>query len=239
MKDRQRNILNAIIKHFIDTAEPVGSNTLIVNYNFRFSPATMRKEMYDLELAGLISQPHTSAGRIPTDKGYRIYLEEMEEKNQSLIEEKVLKEIHQLQKEYFLNKVYHSIHDGVSLLAKATNNVSFATLPNKRTFYLGMSHILKQPEFAQDALAAARVLEVIENNNNFLHILNTIDIEPGEVKCFIGNENIIDEIKSTSMIVAKYTIQDKPQYFGVLGPTRMNHPYNKIMVKELLKIITN
>ena len=69
--DRRLSILNAIIREFIETAEPVGSQTIMMSYHFSVSPATIRNEMAELENEGLICQPHTSAGRIPTDTGYR------------------------------------------------------------------------------------------------------------------------------------------------------------------------
>lgn len=82
---RKKAILYAIIENYQETGEPVGSRTISKLENLKFSPATIRNEMADLEEMGLIVQPHTSAGRIPTDKGYRLYvdrmLEEQQEKN--------------------------------------------------------------------------------------------------------------------------------------------------------------
>ncbi|MDI6601692.1 MAG: heat-inducible transcriptional repressor HrcA [Thermoanaerobacteraceae bacterium] len=74
---RKRKILEAIIGDYITTAEPVGSRTLAKNYNLGISPATIRNEMADLEEMGYLEQPHTSAGRIPSDKGYRVYVDEI------------------------------------------------------------------------------------------------------------------------------------------------------------------
>ena len=76
-EDRKQEVLKAIVQHFINTAEPVGSNTLLVSYKFHVSPATIRNDMMQLEQAGYIFQPHTSAGRIPTDKAYRLFVDEM------------------------------------------------------------------------------------------------------------------------------------------------------------------
>ena len=74
---RKEKVLKAIIQHFIGTAEPVGSKTVLIKYNLNVSPATIRNDMATLESEGLISQPHTSAGRIPTEKGYRMYIEKL------------------------------------------------------------------------------------------------------------------------------------------------------------------
>jgi len=69
--ERKQRVLEAIIKDYVATAEPVGSRTIARKYNLGVSPATIRNEMADLEEMGLIEQPHTSAGRIPSQLGYR------------------------------------------------------------------------------------------------------------------------------------------------------------------------
>lgn len=75
MDERKQNVLRAIIMDYINTAEPVGSRTIAKKYNLGVSSATIRNEMSDLEELGLIEQPHTSAGRVPSDKGYRYYVD--------------------------------------------------------------------------------------------------------------------------------------------------------------------
>jgi heat-inducible transcriptional repressor len=77
LSEREKQILQSLINHYIATAEPVGSRAIAQKYRLGVSPATIRNTMQDLEELGLISQPHTSAGRIPTDKGYRFYVDSM------------------------------------------------------------------------------------------------------------------------------------------------------------------
>lgn len=79
MKERYREILKAIIHDYVTTAEPVGSRTISKKYSFSLSPATIRNIMADLEEMGYLSQPHTSAGRVPTDRGYRYYVDTLME----------------------------------------------------------------------------------------------------------------------------------------------------------------
>lgn len=233
--DRKKEVLKAIVKHFIKTAEPVGSNTVLVSYNFAVSPATIRNDMAWLENESLIFQPHTSAGRVPTNKGYRMFVDEIadfktarKEALQTL--EKVLEERHQ-------EKIRERLFEVVNLLAKATNNVSFATVPdNERTFFLGLANVLKQPEFASNSIKASRVIEVLENNDNFINLLNSLDIST-QARAFIGEENAIEEIQSCSIIVCKYEIEGYTGFFGILGPTRMNYPYNIALVEEIKKLL--
>jgi len=77
LTDRQQHILWATVRHYIATAEPVGSKALVDEYKLRVSPATIRNAMSVLEKAGLLYQPHTSAGRVPSDSGYRIYVDQL------------------------------------------------------------------------------------------------------------------------------------------------------------------
>ena len=75
--DRQKGILNTLVEEYISSAEPVSSKELQKKHDFGVSPATIRNEMQRLMDAGFISQPHTSAGRVPTDKGYRFYVDNL------------------------------------------------------------------------------------------------------------------------------------------------------------------
>ena len=99
--ERKSKILNALIHHFIKTAKPVGSNVLIDEYNIKLSPATVRNLMAELEEDGFLTQPHTSAGRIPTDKGYRAYVDSLVKLQKFAIEEeeRIKKEYEQKHKE--------------------------------------------------------------------------------------------------------------------------------------------
>ncbi|MCK9582113.1 MAG: heat-inducible transcriptional repressor HrcA [Endomicrobiales bacterium] len=88
LEDRKRKVLQAVIHQYIKTAKPVGSKVLIEEHGFDLSPATIRNIMADLENAGYLSHPHTSAGRIPTDKGYRLYVDSLFELQKLVISEK-------------------------------------------------------------------------------------------------------------------------------------------------------
>ena len=232
--DRKKKVLQAIVKHFIDTAEPVGSNTLLVSYKFHVSPATIRNDMMQLEKAGYIFQPHTSAGRIPTDKAYRLFVDEMADYKQA--RKLALTQLKEIREEYKLEKVKERIYDAVSLLARSTNLVSFATTPdNPRTFFLGMASVLRQPEFS-DSAQASKVIEVLERSDNFIKTLSALDIDKS-VKTFIGEENILENIQSCSIIVTTYKRDGYTGYIGVLGPKRMNYAYNIVLTEEIKKLL--
>lgn len=232
---RKKQILHAIIEHFVATAEPVGSQTIVVSYKMSVSPATIRNDMAELEAEGFIFQPHTSAGRIPTDTGYRHYVNELT--NYDKAYKKAVAVLANLQKEADREKTYEKLQSIVSLLARASENVSFATLPDEeRTFYLGISHILRQPEFMQEPLRASQVVEVLERGTNFLKTLKELDIADSEPQIYIGKENILKEINSCSVIVARYNYKGYKGFFGILGPTRMAYPFNLALVTEMQKL---
>ncbi|MBU1151885.1 hypothetical protein KJ632_03620 [Patescibacteria group bacterium] len=236
-EDRKKQVLNAIVKHFIQTAEPVGSNTILISYKFHVSPATIRNDMMNLEREGFIFQPHTSAGRIPTDKGYRMFVDEMTDHEAARKE--ATKALQKIQGEYKSQKVREHLYDAVSLLTRATKLVSFATTPdNPRTFFLGMSNVLREPEFIQEPVRASEVIEVLERSDNFISTLAELEI--GETpSAFIGEENILEQIQSCSIIVCKYHKEGFEGYLGVVGPKRMNYPFNMALIEEIKKLLEN
>ncbi len=234
-EERKKRVLQAIVKHFVETAEPVGSQTILVSYKFHVSPATIRNDMMFLENEGYIFQPHTSAGRVPTTKGYRLYVDEMADFDTARL--KALAALKNIREKYKAEKVREKLYDAVNLLARATNLVSFATLPdNPRTFFLGMSNVLKQPEFAKDTVIASEVFEVLEKSDNFLNTLSGLNIDDS-VKTFIGEENVLTQIQSCSIIVTRYKKDGFEGYFGLLGPKRMNYAFNIVLIEEIKKLL--
>lgn len=234
--ERREEVLKAIIRHFINTAEPVGSQTIIVSYKFHVSPATIRNDMAALEKEGLIYQPHTSAGRIPTDLGYRLFIDEIADyKNEK---EHALQVLKKIRENYKMQKIKEKVYDAIEVIAKATDNVSFATLPdNNRTFYLGLANVLRQPEFLYDSIRASQVIEILEKHNHFVNLLKELEVD-NTVKTFIGKENILEQIQSCSLMVTKYNIDGMKGFFGILGPTRMNYPFNRAILEEIKNLLT-
>ncbi|MDR1720853.1 MAG: heat-inducible transcriptional repressor HrcA [Endomicrobium sp.] len=112
IKERKNNILSVIIHHYIKTGKPVGSNVLIKEYNLSLSPATIRKLMADLERDGYLTHPHTSAGRIPTDKGYRAYVDALVKLENFAIEE-----------EKRIKKEYEQKHNEIETFLSETSRI--------------------------------------------------------------------------------------------------------------------
>lgn len=236
--DRKNQVLNAIIEHFIKTAEPVGSKTIILTYKFNVSPATVRNDMVSLEEEGMIMQPHTSAGRVPTDKGYRFYVDELADYERA----KILahKTLYELRRKARADLARERVHEAVQLLSQATPNLAFATIPgNSRTFFMGFSKMLRQPEFMQSPLKASQVMEVMEvmeDQDNFLKGLQNLSLE-GPPSIFIGEENILPSTESCSLIVSCYHYDGYEGAIGILGPKRMPYAYNSAVLTEVRDLL--
>jgi len=123
LDERKMKILQAIIRNYLETGEPVGSRTISKYTDLNLSSATIRNEMSDLEEMGYIVQPHTSAGRIPTDRGYRLYVDSMMEENARQVEE--LKEM-LVEKD---EKMDHLLKQVAKVLAVNTNYATMVTAP--------------------------------------------------------------------------------------------------------------
>lgn len=168
LDNRKMTILKAIIRNYLETGEPVGSRTISKYTDLNLSSATIRNEMADLEELGYIMQPHTSAGRIPSDKGYRLYVDEMmKEKEQEVEEMKVML----LEKK---DKMDHLLKQAAKVLADNTNYAAMISAPavhrNKLKF-IQLSRV--------DAKKLLAVI-VVEGNmikNNILHVKEALDDE--------------------------------------------------------------
>ncbi len=126
LSERQLQILQAIINDYVENAEPVGSRSIAKKYDLGVSPATIRNEMSDLEEMGYLTHPHTSAGRVPSDKAYRLYVNTlMKKKNLSAKEKKMINERLDASRDEFDRTIRHA----AELLSEITNLASFAMTP--------------------------------------------------------------------------------------------------------------
>lgn len=130
LDERKKKILQAVIKNYLDTGEPVGSRTISKYGDFNLSPATIRNEMADLEEMGFIFQPHTSAGRIPTDAGYRLYVDDMlAEKSEEIREKEQNLDRMQDAMDRRVDRIEEVLKDMAKLLANNTNYTSMVSMP--------------------------------------------------------------------------------------------------------------
>lgn len=236
MNARQQAILKTLIEEFINLAEPVGSKFLSRKYDWGISAATIRNDLAELSDEGYLSQPHTSAGRVPTDKGYRFFIQSLREDN-LLNEGKFLK---------IINSVFDSINEEHRLfreiartLAELSGNMGIAGLIGEdEIFKSGMSRLLRQPEFdeidefwrfADDFEALDR--KISERGREFC--------ETRQVRVFIGRENPLAENEDLSLVISGYEKPDgKKGVAGILGPKRMEYGRNISLVDYISKLLS-
>ncbi|MBQ3469359.1 transcriptional regulator [Candidatus Saccharibacteria bacterium] len=243
---RQQEILFAIIEQYAEIATPVGSVTLAKLFNV--SSATIRSEMAKLEEAGYIAQPHTSAGRIPTDAGYRLYVNSLtaeidkhldgkaptsaitlasgrrEDNPSRLLSDKSFdRSTHALElRVSSQTRADYAIRGAVDSLVELTGNLGLATIGDQ-LYLSGISKLFTQPEFA-DNTKVQSVAKLLDNLEPWLR-----EAAPGEpLNIFIGQENPIGKTSGVSLIISKFRSPfSDTSYIGVLGPTRQN--YGRVM----------
>lgn len=237
MNERQSKLLAAIIEQFIDTATPVGSKHIFDSGMFHISGATVRNEMRLLGEEGYLEQQHISAGRIPTAKGYRAYVQDHVRPNTH--EQIVRKKFDSLREQYFHRKDQERVYEAVALLSHMMPNVAFATVPHKhRVYYLGLAESFRQPEFTTNPALITGVAEVLEDH--LTEVVNAIEVDE-KIRYYIGEDHILPQLQSCSMIVTAYKVRDQKGVIGVLGPMRMDYGYNSValeMVASLLRADT-
>lgn len=220
LTERQKEILYSIIEEYAETASPVGSITLAKLFDV--SPATIRAEMARLEMLGLIAQPHTSAGRVPTDAGYRYYVNIIDD-NEATSVPSIDRGTHVLDvRVNSQSRADAAIRGAVDSLVELTGNLGLATI-GSQLYLAGISRLFTQPEFVDTARVQA-VAKLLDNLEPWLR-----EAAPGEaLNIFIGHENPIGKNSDVSLIISKFSspFSDR-SYIGVLGPTRQN--YSKVM----------
>ncbi|MDQ1283964.1 MAG: Heat-inducible transcription repressor HrcA [Patescibacteria group bacterium] len=232
MESRHKKILSAVIEEYTNTAVPVGSKVLAEKYGLKISPATVRNDMNELEKAGYLHQPHTSAGRIPTDKGYRFFVEKiMPDQKLSLSDQK------KLQTELLKLKAQNTklSRTTAKLLSSISGGLAISGA-NKDYYDFGISELLENPEFREidEFCKVAEILDYIDEN------VETIlgKVRDGETKIFIGKENPIKEIPNCSMVVSPYrTKEGERGLLAIIGPKRMKYARNKSLLDYVKTLI--
>jgi heat-inducible transcriptional repressor len=215
LTNRQKQILNAIVEAYAEVASPVGSVNLAKIFNV--SSATIRNEMVVLEHLGYIEQPHTSAGRIPTDKGYRAYVNGIQssdtntmaiDRNARAIDTRV----------NGAGEFDQAIQSAVRSLVEITHNVGLATIGGS-LYVRGFANLFAQPEFMRPGMVQ-QVAALLDELEPWLR-----EASPNEpLTVFIGQENPIGKSSRSSLIISRYrSPYSDRSYIGVLGPTRQDY----------------
>ncbi len=228
---RQTDILNKLIQEYINSAKPVSSQLLERRHNFGICPATVRIEMQELTEAGFIFQPHTSSGRVPTDKGYRFFVDNLLKKGVS--EFKGLFKIGKILKLHEGEDILIWASRLIKFLAEESSNLAILNLP-ENDFILreGWEEILQEPEFEEKDF----ILEFTSFLKNLEEDTEALKINSG-IKIFIGKENPFSEAEEFSIISSRCYFSDEEGTISLLGPKRMQYDKNINLMNSLTKLL--
>ena len=217
---RQTQILKSLVEEYIETAEPVGSETLDKKFNLGVSSATIRNEMTALTKTGHLKQPHTSAGRIPTPKAMKFFINQlMEEKQMSLTEEVKAKE-EVWDSRLDLEKL---IAEATQALAESTKSLAVATLDDEgKIWHSGYANVFTNPEFA-DLEAAASLFAFLEEAQRMheLFFERMTGVSPVEV--IFGEDLGWPGFGPIGIVGTRFSAQGRVGALGVVGPFRLHY----------------
>lgn len=225
LKDRQKSILEAVVREHTRTARPVSSQELLEEFDI--SPATIRNEMLRLDELGYLEQPHTSAGRVPTDKGYRFFVD-------NLVEEFFLSkgDKQMLNRMFSIDETEEFIKNFSKALVHVSGIFAAVGLSNGPVFYeAGFSELLETPEFSD-----------LEHMRKISRLIDSLDAEAREIfdetdeegKIFIGRENPWEEARSCATFLSSW---QHPQgfegFFVLIGPKRTDYQKHKAIIRTI------
>lgn len=230
LTQRKQKILRAVVTDYLHTAEPVSSDKVARKYMRDISPATVRNEMSDLEDEGFLSHPHTSAGRIPSDTGYRYFVDQLMK-----IKELSPKETDFMASEYRKagNDFEELLHTTLKVAATLSHLLAVITMPKMpfKVMSSGLSNIMDQPEF-NDTEHIRNILSVIEKEDLISHIISesakgSSTGSQNQPTIKIGSEIKHKKIKDCSIVISKYDVMGQSLgTISIIGPTRMT--YDKV-----------
>lgn len=227
LKERQRDILGEVIREYIRTARPVASKEITDSFGSKISPATIRHEMLELDHLGFLEQPHTSAGRIPTDKGYRFFVDylmpsiSLKKKEQKTIADAFTKKII----EDFIRNFTRSISELSGTFAIG------GVLEEDLVAKTGLSRILGEPEFEDQEIIKVFGKLVDRLDEEIYSLAGNLQ---NEEKIFIGEENPVESNSCLAMMISTW---DHPAGFrgfmAMIGPKRMDYQRNISLLRYL------
>lgn len=224
MDPRQEKLLELIINNYIKTAEPVGSKFVVEIGGLDVSAPTIRNEMRELEEQGFLTHPHTSAGRIPTEKGYQYYVENIMRP----------KEINKKYKDMLLSEIIEqenttkNIKSVAKKLSEIANNAIIVGFNPDSIYYTGISNLFSQPEFLDKTNLSAISTMFDQCEDNFDGLFQTIG---SDVSILIGQNNPFGS--ACGLVACKLP---NNSLVALVGPMRMNYAEGVSLVNFIKEI---
>lgn len=221
---RQQDLLFAIIKEFIDTAEAVGSISLQKNLNLELSPATIRSEMADLVTLGYLFQKTLSGGRIPTTRGWRFFVDKLIELNQfEKLDERLLNDLEEMNK--YRSDLSKLIRELIEVMAQHTSMTAVAMI-QEDIYYAGLANLVSIPEF-RDQNNLKNILNLLEDYYTLSEVMNK-GVADNDVNVLIGEETGEASFMNYAIVFCELRLKGQQRgYIALIGPTRM--PYQLVL----------
>lgn len=232
VSDRGLEVLRAIVQDYVDSREPVGSKAIVDRHQFGVSAATIRNDMALLEEEELIVAPHTSSGRVPTDKGYRLFVDTLEEQraithSQRQAIERFLGEADDLEQLYGRT---------VRVLSQLTGQLAMIGSPgSNRLVVSGAANLVRTEQDFSGHIVD--VMDAIDEQVVVLRLLAETAREE-EISVTIGRENAPFGLTETSVVSGEFDSGAGTSLVGVLGPTRMNYSSNIVAVRAVARYLS-
>ena len=230
LRERQKSILDAVIQDYIRTARPVASQELAREIGWGLSPATIRSELLRLDELGYLEQPHTSAGRTPTDKGYRFFVDHLLTDILLDSEEDAM-----LGRAFAIREAEEFIREFTKTIARIAGAFAAAGVEDEELFYeSGFSEILGEPEFSEPESARrfGRIADLLDERMQRV----AADLDQDAERIWIGAENPWKEARQYAMILSSWT---HPVGFSgtlaIIGPRRTNYSKHKAIIRRMHK----
>ena len=219
-QERKDLVLSIVVDAYIKTVSPVGSSYIATEYHLDLSSATIRNILAELEEEGYLMHPHTSSGRVPTERGYRYYVDHLMDEIQLLEVEKK-----RIQHEYKqgVNELESLLEKTSQVISDITHYTSIVSVDgwNNKLFLKGTSYVVDYPQ-ERDVENIAKILHTLEEKERILKVINR-NLEH-RIHIYIGHEMAMKEMENCSLAVSVFKKKNGPSgRIAILGPTRMDY----------------
>lgn len=223
LSERRKELLRIIIDDYIESAEPVGSETIVEKYNLGVSPATVRNEMVVLTQEGFLKQPHTSAGRIPTATGLKFYINDLMKESSLPVRDEVLIKESLWDQRFQFHKL---LRQAAKELSTQTGSLAIAYSEDGEVYYAGAANILDMPEFYDIDLTRS-VLAMIDRQEALSDIFDRA-VGEESVHILIGEEIGQEFLEYCGVVFSPFgSGKRNAGVIGVIGPSRMH--FNRVI----------
>lgn len=231
MNERQKQVLKIIVDEFVRAHEPVASNHVVEMLPFEVSSATVRTDMAELTEAGLLAQPHTAAGRIPTEEGYREYIKStMAEQKELSIRQREMLSAHFKK----LKSLQDRFREAAKMLSELSGSVSLLIDEGDQVYMSGLANLPKLPEF-RDTDFGEELMSLLEDPAAQMKKISAKQ-DANTPTIFMGSQNPV--MGKASIVVTRFGTNGQ-KIISVVGPVRMHYGKTLPAIEYITKILND